>query len=109
VGCAGLVPWLDGRSSVGRLGISVHSTAGRGDDGFFGRWTLEVSVVHPVRVYPGMKVGQVTFFDLRGERRPYRGKYQNQDAAVASKLWEDAPCAGSDSTASGGRPATGTG
>jgi dCTP deaminase len=60
------VPYLDGRSSVGRLGISIHETAGRGDVGFCGHWTMEVTVVHPVRVYAGMRVGQLTFHTVEG-------------------------------------------
>ena len=61
------VPYLDGRSSAGRLGISIHSTAGRGDVGFCGHWTLEITVVHPVRVYAGMRIGQLTFHTVDGE------------------------------------------
>jgi dCTP deaminase len=88
--CCGLVPWLDGRSSVGRLGLSVHVTAGRGDDGWPGRWTCEITAVtHPVRVYPNMRCGQLTYFTLEGERKPYMGKYINQDGPTASRLHLD--------------------
>lgn len=55
------VPYLDGKSSIGRLGIFIHTTAGRGDIGFCGHWTMEISVIHPVRVYAGMPIGQLTF------------------------------------------------
>lgn len=90
--CEGLVPWLDGRSSVGRLGLSVHVTAGRGDDGWPGRWTMEMQAeTHPVKVYPNMRVGQVTYFTLEGERKPYEGRYRDQDGATASRLHLDAP------------------
>lgn len=96
--CSGCVPWLDGRSSVGRLGIQIHMTAGRGDDGFGelvvggNSWTLEISCVHPVRIYPGMRIGQLTFFPLIGERRPYRGRYSHQHGPpVASKFHEPKP------------------
>lgn len=88
--CEGLVPWLDGRSSVGRLGLSLHVTAGRGDDGWPGRWTLEITAVtHPVKVYPGMRCGQITFFTLDGERKPYEGRYRDQDGPTASRLHEE--------------------
>ena len=81
----GLVPWIDGRSSVGRLGISVHVTAGRGDDGFAGQYTLEITCVEPVKLYAGMRIGQVTFMDLRGERSPYQGRYQGQTGPTSSR------------------------
>lgn len=91
--CAGLVPWIEGRSSLGRLGISVHATAGFGDDGFGwpdgATWTLEISVTEPVIIYPGMKVCQIAFSELKGDRKPYQGKYQGQDGPVASKLYLD--------------------
>lgn len=88
--CCGLVPWLDGRSSVGRAGLSVHVTAGRGDDGWPGRWTLEMTAVtHPVKVYAGMRCGQITYFDLKGERKPYTGKYVNQDGPTETRLHLD--------------------
>ena len=93
--CVRYVPWLDGRSSLGRLGVSLHCTAGRGDDGFGEArpggcpWTLEITVTHPVRLRAGMRVGQLTFFEMRGARRPYRGRYADQDGAVPSRLWRD--------------------
>lgn len=86
VSCHGLVPWIDGRSSVGRLGISVHVTAGRGDDGFEGCFTLEITVVHPVRVYAGDRIAQLTFLTTVGERNPYHGRYAGADGPEASKF-----------------------
>lgn len=96
---SGLVPWLDGRSSVGRLGLFVHVTAGRGDDGFgeiapdgWASWTLELTCIHPVKVYPGMKIAQITYFELIGERRPYRGRYSRQsDFPIASRIHQFEP------------------
>ena len=85
----GCVPWLDGRSSIGRLGIQVHFTAGRGDDGFEGQWTLEIAVVHKTLIFPGLRVGQISFFDLIGERKPYQGRYQGSQGAEASRLYLD--------------------
>lgn len=57
------VPFLDGKSSIGRLGITIHCTAGRGDVGFCNHWTLEIHVIQPVRVYAGMPVGQLIYFE----------------------------------------------
>ena len=62
----GFVPFLEGKSSVGRLGIDIHSTAGKGDEGFCNFWTLEMSVKLPVRVYAGMPVGQLIYFEISG-------------------------------------------
>ena len=61
------VPFLEGKSSVGRLGIDIHATAGKGDVGFCNHWTLEISVKQPVRVYAGMPVGQLIYFEIKGE------------------------------------------
>ena len=61
------VPFLEGKSSVGRLGIDIHATAGKGDVGFCNYWTLEISVKKPVRVYPLMPIGQIIYFETKGE------------------------------------------
>jgi dCTP deaminase len=69
------VPFLEGKSSVGRLGIDIHATAGKGDVGFCNSWTLEISVRHPVRVYAGMPIGQLIYFEAAGEVEiPYSKK-----------------------------------
>ncbi len=71
----GYVPFLEGKSSVGRLGIDIHSTAGKGDEGFCNYWTLEMSVKLPVRIYAGMPVGQLIYFEVSGPiRRSYSSK-----------------------------------
>src|SRR5579863_7484379 len=71
----GYVPFLEGKSSVGRLGIDIHSTAGKGDEGFCNYWTLEMSVKVPVRIYPGMPIGQLIYFEISGPiRRGYDTK-----------------------------------
>ena len=63
------VPFLEGKSSVGRLGIDIHATAGKGDVGFCNTWTLEISCTHPVRIYAGMPIGQlILFHGRRGDR-----------------------------------------
>ena len=61
------VPFLEGKSSVGRLGIDIHATAGKGDVGFCNHWTLEISVSQAVRVYAGMAIGQLIYFRVEGE------------------------------------------
>lgn len=69
------VPFLEGKSSVGRLGIDIHATAGKGDVGFCNYWTLEISCIQPVRVYAGMPVGQLIYFVVEGEiENPYNKK-----------------------------------
>ena len=60
------VPFLEGKSSVGRLGIDIHATAGKGDVGFCNHWTLEISVCQSVRVYAGMPIGQLIYFKVDG-------------------------------------------
>src|SRR5512142_2504705 len=61
------VPFLEGKSSIGRLGIDIHATAGKGDVGFCNTWTLEISVRQPVRVYAGMPIGQLIYFTIDGD------------------------------------------
>jgi dCTP deaminase len=69
------VPFLEGKSSVGRLGIDIHATAGKGDVGFSNTWTLEISVKQPVRIYAGMPIGQLIYFEVKGEcLTPYSTK-----------------------------------
>lgn len=66
-----LFPYIDGKSSVGRNFILNHHTAGRGDDGFCGEWTLEIRVLYPTVVYPYMRIGQIYYEQFDGERMPY--------------------------------------
>lgn len=69
------VPFLEGKSSVGRLGIDIHATAGKGDVGFSNTWTLEISVRQPVRVYAGMPIGQLIYFEISDDCEvPYNSK-----------------------------------
>lgn len=84
------VPVLHGRSSAGRLGLSCHTQAGLGDIGWFGQWTLEITVVLPVRIYPEMSICQVVFEEVTGETElTYRGKYQNQTGPTTHRSWID--------------------
>lgn len=61
------VPFLEGKSSTGRLGIDIHATAGKGDVGFCNTWTLEISCAQPVRIYAGMPIGQLIYFGVDGD------------------------------------------
>ncbi|MUN36813.1 dCTP deaminase [Actinomadura litoris] len=89
VGSEVYVPLLFGRSSVGRLGLFVEITAPIGDIGFVGQWTLMLSPVRPLRVYPGMKIGQIMFFVSLGRIDLYDGKYQGSEGPQASRYWAD--------------------
>lgn len=84
------VPMLVGRSSIGRLGIFVHVTAGFGDIGFCGNWTLELTCVEPVRVYPGMELCQIFYQAVEGEILDrYDGKYQGSRNVIESKIYRE--------------------
>lgn len=84
------VPMLEGRSSVGRLGLFIHVTAGFGDVGFAGYWTLEIFCVQPIRIYPDVEICQIYYHDIQGDFEPYRsGKYQNNTGVQPSLLYKD--------------------
>ncbi len=91
----GFVPFLDGKSSTGRLGTSIHETAGKGDEGFKGYWTLEMRVGHKVRIYSGMPIGQIIYQKIVGEvlnhyDKKSNSKYSNQgEKPVASMMWKN--------------------
>lgn len=90
----GYIPYLDGKSSIGRLGITIHCTAGRGDNGFRGHWTLEVYVIHPVRIYAGMPIAQLTYHDTMPAAISYAdrasSKYNNHDPKPqSSRMWKN--------------------
>lgn len=84
-----LVPMLEGRSSLGRLGIFVHVTAGFGDVGFCGRWTLEISVVKPVRIYRWIECCQIYYHTIEGDIVNYSGKYQSSKDIKSSELYKE--------------------
>ena len=85
-----LVPMLEGRSSIGRLGLFVHVTAGFGDVGFCGYWTLEMFAIQPVRIYAGVQVCQVFYHTLEGAVTEYKsGKYQNNSDIQPSLLYKE--------------------
>jgi dCTP deaminase len=89
------VPFLEGKSSIGRLGIDIHATAGKGDIGFCNTWTLEISVKQPVRVYAGMPIGQLIYFAVSGSlATPYKAKRNAKyatrtDKPVESMMWKN--------------------
>lgn len=86
----GFVPMLEGRSSVGRLGLVIHVTAGFGDVGFAGYWTLEMFCVNPVKIYPGVEICQIYYHTIEGDYEPYSsGKYQNNTGIQPSLLYKD--------------------
>lgn len=85
-----LVPMLEGRSSVGRLGLFVHVTAGFGDVGFAGFWTLELFCVQPIKIYAGVDICQIYYHTLEGDYVPYQsGKYQHNEGIQPSLLFKD--------------------
>lgn len=85
-----LVPMLEGRSSVGRRGLFVHVTAGFGDVGFKGFWTLEIFCIQPIKIYPGVEVCQVYYHTIEGDHERYTsGKYQNNQGIQPSMLYKD--------------------
>ncbi|MCY4524467.1 MAG: dCTP deaminase [Halobacteriovoraceae bacterium] len=89
------VPFLEGKSSAGRLGIDIHATAGKGDVGFCNHWTLEISCKRPVRLYRDMPIGQIIYFSIQGNvEKPYdrkeSAKYnQISDRPVPSMMWKN--------------------
>ena len=85
-----LVPMLEGRSSIGRLGLFVHVTAGFGDVGFKGFWTLEIFCIQPVKIYPSVEICQVYYHTVEGEIKNYSSqKYQNNRGIQSSLLFKD--------------------
>ena len=90
-----LCPQIEGKSSLARLGMSIHITAGFGDIGFKGHWTLEITVVKPLRIYSGMLVAQIFFFKPFGEVSiPYNkksnAKYCNENTIpMPSAMWKN--------------------
>nr|WP_294899075.1 dCTP deaminase [uncultured Pedobacter sp.] len=89
------VPFLEGKSSTGRLGIDIHATAGKGDVGFCNTWTLEISATQPVRIYAGMPIGQLIYFVVEGEIETLyntkgNAKYNNKTTKpVESMMWRN--------------------
>jgi dCTP deaminase len=84
------VPMLEGRSSAGRLGIFIHITAGFGDVGFKGYWTLEIQCTQPVRIYPMVQICQIYYHTISDNFFKYeKGKYQNNHEIQPSFFYRD--------------------
>ncbi len=89
------VPFLEGKSSIGRLGIQIHATASKGDVGFRNHWTLEISVIQPIRVYAGMPIGQLIFHRLNAPAQiPYHSRKQayyteRSELPMPSLFWKN--------------------
>jgi dCTP deaminase len=92
MGSTRYVPIIRGRSSAGRLGLFIDITADLIDIGSINSWTLQLHAVTPVRVYPGMVIGQVTFWTADGEIQLYRGKYGSRRSPVPSLSHLDPQC-----------------
>ncbi len=85
-----LVPMIEGRSSIGRLGLFVHVTAGFGDVGFKGFWTLEMFAIQPIRVYPGVSICQIFYHQIAGAITEYQSdKYQNNRDIQPSLMYKE--------------------
>lgn len=89
VGSDYYVPVLRGKSSTGRMGLFVHITADLIDIGFKGQFTLMMHAVQPLRIYSGMRIGQVTFWQTLGDINLYDGKYQGSSAPMSSQVYKD--------------------
>ena len=84
------VPMLEGRSSVGRLGLFIHITAGFGDIGFDGFWTLEIFCVQPIRIYADLEICQIFYHTIDGDYDLYQSKkYQSNKGVQPSMLYKD--------------------
>ena len=85
-----LIPCLSGRSSFARLGMEIHRTAGFGDIGVDLQWTLEITVVHPLKIYPHQEICQIYFEKPDGDTNiKYNGKYQNSKGTIGSRSFLD--------------------
>ncbi|MCE5302891.1 MAG: dCTP deaminase [Planctomycetaceae bacterium] len=85
-----LAPMIEGRSSIGRLGLFVHVTAGFGDVGFCGYWTLEMFAIQPIRIYAGVAICQIFYHDILGDFVEYQSdKYQHNNDIQPSLLFKE--------------------
>jgi dCTP deaminase len=89
MGSCNYVPIIRAKSSVARLGLFIHVTADLIDIGSVNQWTLQLHAVQPVRLYPKMRIGQVTFWTVQGEISLYDGKYQGTRGPAASRIHEE--------------------
>jgi rifampicin phosphotransferase len=89
MGSRRFVPTYAARSSVARLGMFINLSASLGDIGFIGRWTIQLFAINRIRVYAGMKIGQIMFWQVQGRIKLYSGKYQGSSEACASRIFMD--------------------
>lgn len=89
IGSDYFVPTITGRSSTGRLGLFVQITADLVDIGFIGNLTFQLHAVQPLKIYKGMKLGQIMFWKPKGKIKLYHGKYQNSQGPQESKVYID--------------------
>jgi dCTP deaminase len=83
------VPKLEGRSSIGRLGVVIHLTAGLGNIGSNGYWTLEIACVQPVRIYPNIGICQIYFEEIKGEFDSYKSQKYHHDDIQPSLIFQE--------------------
>lgn len=89
IGSNSYVPIIKGKSSIGRIGLFIYITADLVDIGYLGQFTLMMHSVQPVKIYPNMRIGQVTFWKVEGDINLYSGKYQNSQGPNASQSYKD--------------------
>jgi dCTP deaminase len=86
----GVVPMIQGRSSLGRMGLFINPGGSVGDAGYCGTWTLEMYCVQPVRIYPEMQVCQIFYLEMEGDCLEYAGgKYQHSDDICPSLMYRE--------------------
>jgi len=82
-------PTYAARSSVARLGLFINLSASLGDIGFIGQWTLQLFTMHPLRIYAGMRIGQMMWWQPQGRIELYRGKYQGSQGPQSTLIHKD--------------------
>ena len=89
IGSDYFVPVIRGRSSIGRLGLFINITSDLIDIGSINQLTLQLNAVQPITIYPGMQIGQVTFWQPLGKIEKYHGKYEKTKGPIASRMYMD--------------------
>jgi len=89
MGSVHYAPTYAARSSVARLGMFINLSAPLGDIGFVGCWTIQLFPINNIRVYYGMRIGQIMFWKPKGKIIPYDGKYQNATGPRTSEIYKD--------------------
>jgi deoxycytidine triphosphate deaminase len=89
LGSTRYAPTYAARSSVARLGLFINLSASLGDIGFIGQWTLQLFTMHPLRVYAGMRIGQMMWWRPQGVIDLYHGKYQGSEGPQSTLIYKD--------------------